>query len=292
MTNNCTRASNRAVIASLLVLAVVCSQAAAALPEEKLRPEDVIAKHLEAVGAEATRQTVKTRIIQGAVNVTFRSPAIGQAAGRVVMASEGNKHLVGMAFDNTGYPQERFAFDGNDMTAGYIRPGLRSNLSEFLLTHTAIMKQGLLGGVLSEAWPLFHLTEKRPKLEYGGTKKIGDKPAHELRYTPRGGSDVRISLFFDAETFQHLRTEYVRIISAQLGGNPELSARQRESRYSMVEDFSDFKKESGLTMPRTYMLKLELDTRGGTFQAQWEFKLSQFSYNQKLDPGSFNVGTE
>lgn len=294
MKNTCTRAFNKIVITWLLVLAAVSSSAldAAALSGEDIRPEEIIAKHLASIGADETRRSVKTRIIQGTVNVTFRAPALAQAAGRVVMASAGNKHLIGMAFDNTGYPQEKFAFDGDDMTAGFIRPGLRSNLSEFLLTHKAIMRQGLLGGVLSEAWPLFDLTEKKPKLEYGGTKKIGDRTAHELKYVPRGGSDVRISLFFDAETFQHLRSEYTRTISAQLGGSPELSAGQRESRYTLVEDFSDFKKAGGLILPHTYMIKLDLDTRGGTFQAQWEFKLSQFSYNQKIDPGSFNVGTE
>lgn len=291
MNNKRTRALAGAAITLLLVSAAVFSNAPAGA-QEKLKPEEIVARHLAAVGADETRASIKTRVIQGTANVTFRAPSIGQASGRVVMASEGSKHMVGMAFDNTGYPQERLGYDGNDATAGYIRPGQRSNLGEFLLTHKPIMRQGLLGGVLSEAWPLYDLEEKKPKLEGGGTKKIGDRTAYEVRYSPKGGSDARITLFFDAETFHHLRTEYSRTIAAQMTNNPEQSAAQRETRYKMTEDFSDFKKEGGLTLPHTYTIKVEFDTRGGAFQALWEFKLSQFAYNQPIDASSFNMGTE
>ena len=295
MRNDCKRAPLAAASALLLLLTAGWSHAPAspARAAEKMKPEEVIAKHLESVGSEETRKSIKSRIVQGTANVIFRAPTIGQAAGRVVMASDGAKHMVAMAFDGQGYQQEKIGFDGEKATVGYIKPGQRSPFGDFLLTHKNIISQGLLGGVLSQAWPLFDAAGMKAKLEYAGTKKFGDTLTHELKYSPRGGSDVRISLFFDAETFRHVRTEYTRTITAQMGGSVDGSASQRESRYKLVEEFSDFKKEGGLTLPHTYVIKLDLDARGGTsFRGEWQFALAQFAYNQPLDPGSFNMGTE
>jgi hypothetical protein len=293
MTNDFKRVSLAAALLLLLPAAGwPYAPASPARAAEKMKPEEVIAKHLEAVGPEETRKSVKSRIAQGTANVTFRAPTIGQAAGRLVMASEGDRHMLAMAFDTAGYSQEKIGFDGDKATVGYIKPGQRSSLGDFLMTHKNIISQGLLGGALSQAWPLFDTAGMKAKLEYAGTKKIGDRQAHELKYTPRGGTDVRISLFFDAETFQHVRTEYFRVIEGQMSANPE-ATRQGESRYRMVEEFSDFKKEGGLTLPHSYNIKLDLDaSRGTSLRAEWQFKLSQFAYNQPIDPGSFNMGTE
>lgn len=294
MTNYSKRVSLAAM--GLLLLAAAGWSHAPASPvaraAEKMRAEEVVAKHIEAVGAEETRKSVKSRVVQGTANVTFRAPTIGQAAGRLVMASEGGRHMVAIAFDTAGYSQEKIGFDGEKVTVGFIKPGQRSPLGDFLLTHKNIISQGLLGGVLSQAWPLFDTAGMKAKLEYGGTKKIGDRQTHELKYLPRGGSDVRISLFFDAETFQHVRTEYYRVIEGQMSASSE-APRQGESRYRLVEEFSNFKKEGGLTLPHTYSLKLDLDAnRGTSFRAEWLFDLAQFAYNQPIDPGSFNMGTE
>jgi hypothetical protein len=280
-----------AAIASLLILGVA-APSPLANPQDKLGAEEVIAKHLASVGETETLNSLKSRVVQGTVRVAFRAPKLANVQGQAVLASDGEKNMMGMAFDDKGYPQEKLGYDGNDVTAGFIRPGFRSNLGDFILANKTIMKQGLMGGVLSEAWPLYDLAERKAKVEYSGVKKIGERRAHELKYYPRGGTDLRISLFFDAETFNHLRTEYVKTITAQLGANPEASASQRESRYQMTEDFADFRKEAVLILPHRYTVKLELDTRGGSFVADWVFELSRFAYNQRLDPGSFNMGTD
>jgi len=58
----------------------------------------------------------------------------------------------------------------------------------------------------------------------------------------------------------------------------------------MVEDFSDFRKEAGLVLPHKYKISLEETTgQNGTLKADWELNLSQFAFNQRLDPNSFDV---
>jgi hypothetical protein len=281
----------RAALACLLVAAAA---AAAPAPRgraaDKLKPEEVVAKHLESIGAPETRASVTSRTVTGTVVANFRSPSVGQVPGRAVLFSKGAMHAIGMVFDGVAnYPQDKVGFDGEDVSTSFLLPGRRSTLGEFLMTNKSVVKQGLLGGALSQAWPLLDVESKKPKLEYAGLKKVGERPAHALRYLPRGGSDLNVVLYFDAETFRHLRTEYTRTLAAQMGTNPDNSARQQESRYRMVEDFSDFRKEGGLTLPHQYKLALEITLPGGSYRQDWEFALADFAYNQPIDPKSFDL---
>lgn len=291
------RALRRAALAALLccLVAVVIPPASldvvAAMPDkEKWTPEDVVAKHLESIGTVEARRAVRNLVASGTVVFNIRSGGKGQAGGASLVASEGEMNLLKMVFQSSPtYPHELLSYDGKEFGAVHIRPGARSPLGEFLMSHDAVFKQGLIGGTLSTAWPLLNLSARNPKLDYEGTKKIGDRQAHELRYAPRKGTEMKIKLFFDAETFQHLRTEYERTIAASLGGRISTSgasASRNEIRYKLVEDFSNFKKEGGLTLPHTY--KLTLNIQGPIIVLQdWTCDLTEFAFNQRLNPKDF-----
>jgi hypothetical protein len=277
------------------------------LASDKIQPEEIVAKHLDSIGPAETRASVHSRIAAGLVVAILRSPGTSKFSGRAVMASDGNKNMIGLGFENADSYQEKFGFDGRDLTVGFVRPGVRGYLGDFLWTHQNIVKEGLVGGTLSDAWPLPIISEKKAKLEYGGIKKMDGKSLHELKYIPRGSSDLEISLFFDTETFQHVRTEYTRLISAGLGtgvigstrpssasqsGAIDASGQQRPARYKMVEEFSDFRKESGLTLPHTYKVGLDVETRNGRLLVDWEFTLTEFAFNQSIPAATFNVNTK
>jgi len=272
-------------LASPLLLLAIPSPSSA----QKLKPEEVVAKHLEAIGSAKARAAITTRIISGTSQVIFRTAPSGQAVGRAVLASEGLKSLLGMSFPTPIYPREQLGFNGSSFMAAFATPGVRSVLGNFLMTHDLIFKQGLMAGTLSSAWPLLEVAARNPQLEYSGTKKVDGRTLHELRYLPRGGSDLKVTLCFDQETFQHVRTEYERVIPAQIGDRSLTNVQTREIRYKMVEEFSLFKPENGLTLPHIYMIKLAVDTTNGTFLAEWVIKLTQFDFNQKIDQSAFNI---
>ena len=276
-----------------LWLAVILSAepvvASPPLSADKMKPEDVVAKHLESIGSAKARESVKTRIIAGTSQVIFRTAPAGQAIGRAVLASEGSKSLLGMSFPSPVYPREQFGFNGGSFMAAFVTPGVRSVLGNFLMTNDVTFRQGLIGGTLSTAWPLLDVGSRNAQLEYIGTRKIDDQTLHELRYLPRGGSDLKITLFFDTENFHHVRTEYERVIAAQMDSRSYTNVQTRESRYKMVEEFTLFKKEGDLMLPHIYTIKLSVDTQGGTFLAEWTIKLTQFSFNEKIDPSSFTI---
>ena len=256
---------------------------------QKIKPEEVVSKHLDSIGSATARASVTTRVIAGTSQVIFRTPPPGQAIGKAVLASDGLKSLLGMSFPSPIYPREELGFNGINFVAAFVTPGVRSVLGNFLMTNDLVFKQGLMGGALSTAWPLLDPAMRGAQLEYVGTRKVDDRMLLEVRYLPHGGSDLKIKLFFDRETCQHVRTEYERVIPAQTGTRSYGNVQERESRYRMVEEFSLFKKEGGLMLPHIYKINLSVDTQNGTFLADWVIKLTQFDFNQKIDQSAFSI---
>ncbi len=290
-TNQRRRRRDLAWIRFLVIVLTVLSLAKPSLSAtDKMTPVELVARHLESIGTAKARASVTSRIIAGTSLVIFRTPPPGQATGRAVLASEGSKNLIGMSFPSPVYPREQLGFNGNNFMAAFVTPGVRSFLGNFLMTHALIFKQGLMGGTLSTAWPLLDLTARNPRLEYAGLKKVNDRTLHELKYLARGGSDLQISLFFGEANFRHVRTEYELVIAAPTGERAYANIEEREIRYKMVEEFSDFKNEAGLTLPHTYKIKLLVDSKSGTFLADWEITLNQFTFNERIDPNSFSIG--
>jgi len=273
-------------IGMFIVLVVASARPIAA---QKMTAEQLLARHLDAIGNAKARAAITTRIISGTAQVIFRTAPSGQAIGKAVLASEGNKQLFAMSFPSPVYPREQLAFNGVSFMAAFATPGTRSVLGNFLMTNNTIFKQGVMCGVLSSGWPLLDPEKRQATVDYVGTKTIDGRVLHELRYSPRGSSDLKIALYFDAADFRHVRTEYERTIPAPMGRVEYTNVQEREGRYKMIEDFSLFKAEGELTMPHIYTIKLSVDTINGTFLAEWTIKLTNFEFNQKIDPEAFNV---
>jgi len=276
---------------AVAVLLLACFGVWSARPvnAQKLTAEDLIARHLEAIANEKERAAISTRIISGTAQVIFRTAPVGQAIGKAVLASENTKQLFGMSFPSPVYPREQLAFNGAHFGAAFATPGTRSILGNFLVTNEAIFREGLMCGILSAGWPLLQDTKRQPDIAYVGTKRIDGRLLHELRYTPRGKSDLKISLYFEPETFRHVRTEYERTVPAPMGRVEYSNVQEREGRYQMVEEYSLFKPEGGLNLPHIYTIKLSIDTINGTFLGEWTIKLTNFEFNQKIDPSAFEI---
>jgi hypothetical protein len=287
------KASKKLIIFALLlaIIAPVATNSKTAAID-KVTVEELVAKHLQSLGTDEARAAVGSRVMVGVSHVTFRVDAVGQAEGKAVMASDGVKNLFTVVFASKDYPYEKVGYDGKKVTAAQLRPSQYSNLGNFLLAHGDVLKEGLLGGTLSSAWPLLDLKTRSPHLKYAGTTKVDNRNLYKLEYIPRNGSDLKINIFLDGENFQHVRTDYQQTISAQMGTSPETSGRETATTYRMTEEFSDFKKEGGLNLPHNYKLRLTIETKGKTFQGTWDCDLSQFIFNKAIDVKEFNMATQ
>jgi len=280
-----------ALVFAVAALSVVFARAPVALAD-KLKAEEVVAKHLESIGPAASRKRDRSRVAVGTAKASFKAARSSSAEieGRAIFGSIENKLVVAMSFNALNYPGEKFGFDGKKVTVAYQAPGVRSALGNFLIMKDGIVKEGLMSGTLSSAWPLLNLAEVGGKVSYDGTDKIGGRQVHKLSYVPKSSSDIEVTLYFDAETFQHVRTQYDYVISARLAaGGVDNQAPQRETRYKMVETFADYKKEGELTLPHRYTLEFEITKLTGSSSDKWQIELEQFAFNQPIEPKSFNV---
>lgn len=281
--------NKRLLLSGTLILLTCASVNSALLFNDNITTETLISRHLDSIGSAEARAAVKSRVTTGNVVSTVRIGGAGQLSGRAVLASTGSKSLIGMTFNDIKYSNENMAFDGKTVTVGQFTPGTRSPLGQFLLSFDMVFKQGLLGGTLSSAWPLLDLRVTNPKLKYAGVKKINNQQVCVLNYYPRDSSFLGITLFFDSETFQHVRTEYEKVVNAGMVTQNEATAREQETRYKMTEEFSDFKKEGGLSLPHTYRIQLSISNQRGSLLQDWAFTLTQFAFNEALDDKQFNV---
>jgi len=286
---------------SCAVLAGIVFCTVHAKTDTKLTPAEVIAKHLESIGSAEARARMHGTQIKGNASVTVRLCGEGQVDGQVLIGSSGKMNLIDMNFDTAAYPYEQLRFDGKSLHVSQYRPGSRTCLGQFFLSHDDVFKEGLVGGTLTEAWPLLNVEERNPKLEYSGLKKVGDKQLHALKYTPRKGSDVKIILFFEPETFRHVRTEYQRTVYSseqrKIGSAPgQLPSASMQSapaaRVEAYEVFSDFKDEAGLNLPHTYKFHLQIQSELHPAVVDWAFDLNNFTFNAPLDPSAFTIGNE
>ena len=251
---------------SLLVL-VLSSGVTAAAKKPKLTPEEVIQRHLESLGPAASIAARKSLKAEGQVLFEVIVGGSGQLQGPSTFICDGKKLRMSMVFDISEYPGEDVAYNGEGrVEVGWIQPGVRSAMGQFFYQFDEIVTEGLFGGAMSTGWALVNLESLQPKLKYEGLKKVDGNPYHTIKYQRCEGGDVQTRLYFEPETFRHTHTIYkVRIRSPRVpqqssapgivANNPDPSARQPETWYTVKESFANFVDIRGIHLPTRWTIE-------------------------------------
>ena len=255
---------------AVLVLALVAPAASGAA--EKMKPAEVVAHHLDAVGTAEARAAA--RRVEGSCAMT--APASGGVAGALVgrfkLDSEAGAFALEMKFSSEGYSAETFAFEGGKPEVGYVLPGRRSALGNFVNTNDVILREGLLGGVLNAGWPLLAVEERGAKVTYDGLKKLDGRELHRLRYRAKKGQDsLEVFLYFDPDTFRHVASVYKTSQAQQLGTTMESSSSQPDVYLQLTETFADFKSARGLNVPSSWTIRYEMQAKVTQY---WKYELT------------------
>lgn len=259
-----------------VLLGLLGTEFTVAQKEEKLKAEDVVAKHLQSLGDPAKVAAVKTRRLEGTADFKIVMGGAGNLAGNAKFVSDEGKLQFLMVFEDPMYHGERVSFDGEKLEVGTLRPGARTPVGDFLFNNNEIVREGLFGGVLSTAWPLKDLAGRQARLKYDGIKTVNGQKVHVLRYQAKKQSgDLEIKLYFEAETFQHAGTLYKTTAGATIAATPDQAARQENLDYALEESFSDFKDVTGMTLPARWKISYSRTThRKGNSIWQWELNLN------------------
>lgn len=251
---------------------------------QKLSADEIIAKHLAAVGSPEKRADVRTLIAAGASEFEASSPVV-KGGGKSIVVSDASNLFFLISLNSKEYPFEKVGYFNGKVDLPYINSGKRSLLGDFLAEHSKVLTEGLFGGVLSRRW---RIAEKDlPKLSTAGSKSIDKRKAYAIEYLSADlGADFTIKLYFDAETFQHVRTEYrreVRPRSPSVGRQNQIT----NAELTLTETFSEFKSVDGLTLPHRYEVTFESNSNTSVHQNTWRILVQKYIVNQALAPDFF-----
>ncbi len=256
--------------------------------EEKIKPEELVAKHLASIGPAEALAAVRNRTVTGTARLTFRLGGHGQLNGPASMVSEGRKLYIGMMFPALEYRSDQFTFDGRGVEVSQLAPGRRSQIGMIVYQNDFFLKEGLLGGAMTTAWALLDVAGRQPKINYAGLRKMEGRQLHELRYRARkGAGDFQVALFFEPETYRHLYSTYRLVIPETMASRPEASAGQQRTVVNLREEFSDFAAVDGLILPRSYKLILTIEGQGGSSITEWDLHADRILHSQALEPSAF-----
>jgi len=283
-------------IVFLVVLACWTLVSALLLHAADVKPEEVVAKHLDSIGTADARAAIKNRVVQGSAKFKLIQGGSGTLDGKAGLVSEQHKCNFVLKF-NGDYRGEQIVSDGDKVyVAATMANRRRSNFGEFIHTQDFVVKEGLMGGELSTGWALANLDKLPGKLENAGLKKFDGQSVIDLRYYSKKNHDMSVHIYLDPQTFHHVATVYSMELSPNLGGHDGAgadvtqSSRQQEIRYTVEERFTNFKTIDGLTLPSHYDLTFTQQLQSGsTIIDNWNFNADDIAHNMSLDPRNFQV---
>jgi hypothetical protein len=277
------RIFKRLVLGAALTLLL---SAAASIGQE-LQPDAIIAKHLDAVGKRSTVDQVQTLFALGLSSFESQSPA-AKGGGKALVVSDKGDLMFAISLNSKDYPYEKIGYFNDKVSLPFISAGQRSLLGSFISEHPRVLTEGLFGGTMSRRWPLWNYEGSKSKIKSLGVKKVNGKKAYVLSYIPDGGGadEFTVKLYFDTDTFQHVRTEYHREYNPQ---QPQFGVANQlaNSEITLTEDFSDFKTVDGLTLPYVYSVEFSSNANTSSFKTTWGVHVAQYYINQKLAPDFF-----
>src|ERR1700754_2948953 len=106
---------------------------------QKMTAADVVAKHLDAIGAAEKRAAIRNVMASGEVTIKFIVPKDISVGGRAVLASAGAKNFFGMGV--AGRASETFICDGKKVKVSFLQ---RSVLGEFIKSNELLLEDSLL----------------------------------------------------------------------------------------------------------------------------------------------------
>jgi hypothetical protein len=253
--------------------------------------EELVSRHLEAIGPASARSAVKTRVLQGAAVYRMVVGGGGHLEGKTGLVSEGRKVRYLVRFPQADYRGENVVFDGNRIgVSSSTADQHRSAFAGLITSQGVILRDGLLGGTLSTAWPLLDLQERKSKLIIEGLRKMDGRELYQVRYEPAKRADVEIRLYFEPDTFRHVKTVYVTSVGNNVGGDILRSSKLQPERTTLEERFSDFKTVDGVTLPSKWNLQFTWELpQGTTSVTEWDLKEDEITHNMGLDPRNFEV---
>jgi hypothetical protein len=242
-----------------------------------LTADEIISKHLEAVGGKEALSKIKSRIAMGTVKKD-NDPEVQMA-----IMSETPNRVTGM-FIFTKYDWQ-LTYDGSQ---SFLRPLLPRDFSAIQDKYKEILASGAMFNSISLYNFLLDPASAGVKFEAKGMKKMKDRQMYVVEMKRPKGSSAR--LYFDATTFMWVRTDYGSVhISKPMGAftNDPVGRGEDETSVDFYFETSDFREVDGLKLPYKFeqvvTFPILTQKRVGTLSGT----ISEYRHNVTIDPKMF-----
>lgn len=207
------------LLAHFYVIALVALWAAATSAQTA---DDIVEKHLAAVGGRAALAKLQSQVATGTISVSTQGT---QLSGSITLyAKAPNKTRMFFTLDLS-------QFGGTDMVVDRRCDGKTAFMSNNVQGDRELTGSEL-DTLLNATYPSPLLAYKSAgaKIELVGKEQVGDRAAYVLVYSPKAGSPVRE--YFDAETYLLIRS-VEKAPAPEVGG--EIESTRELSDYRTVD---------------------------------------------------------
>jgi hypothetical protein len=256
---------------------LACSTSALAFDDkEKLTGVEIVNKHIEATGGRQAISKIKTRVALG----TARKDS-DAAIPAAIMSEAPNR--VSAIYQFEGYNWQL----GYDGSKSFFRPAISRALSVVMHKYQDMLATGTMFNSISLYNMLLAGESDEMKFEAKGTKKVKGRPAYVVEMKPVKGQSVR--LYFDAETFMWLRTDYgsVRVTKDMGGFTNERVSKDEEMTFDFYVETTEFKEVDGVKLP----FKLEMVVTAPILKQKnvgtMVTTINEYRHNIPIDPKMF-----
>ncbi|HEX8142250.1 MAG TPA: hypothetical protein VF553_06605 [Pyrinomonadaceae bacterium] len=260
----------------LLLLGFSALQVAADDKKPALTAEEIISKHLAAVGGKEALARFKTRIAIGTVK-RENDPDSKMA----IMSEAPNRISAVFVFPSYDL---RFTYNGSNAT---LQPQIPRQFAVFESKYREIVASGLMFNSIS----LYNILLQPPesvKFQAKGTKKIKGRETYAVEVKRSKGDAMR--LYFDAETFMWVRTDYGKThVTAEIKPftNDPVSRGEDDLTVDFYIETSDFRDVDGIKLPfrfeQVVTYPILRQARSGTIIGT----ITEYRHNEAIDPQMF-----
>jgi len=219
--------------------------------------DEIVEKHLAAIGGRAALAKVTSRITSGRITVTT---PVGDLSGPVeVLNRAPNRVRTFLTLDLTAFGGDKMVYDERfDGSAGYLINTVEGNRE---------LTGNQLHNLRNDTFPTPLLDYKASgvTLELAGREKVGDRDAFVLTLTPKLGPVWR--RYIDAESFLETR----QVVTTE---DPNAGA------FELTIDLLDFREVDGIKLP--------FQIKAASAVQNFTVIVAKVNHNQAIDAALFS----